>query len=141
MADPDAGNHVLTIVPWFGMQQVTAKEWSGTALDGTKLGQDLVSLYWPQDGSWIEGQVMRHCLSCRVARLGSNCNPQGGSTEANASEAIPLPIPEFTSYGILDRLLAMLTDRGLFPNLELLTVAGISAGGQTVQRRVALLIT
>jgi hypothetical protein len=42
--------------------------------------------------------------------------------------------PGLTSFGFIDTLLAKLADRKAFPNLEVIVIAGHSAGGQFVER-------
>lgn len=39
-----------------------------------------------------------------------------------------------SSYAVLDKMIALLSDKHLYPNLRQLVVTGHSAGGQTVQR-------
>jgi hypothetical protein len=109
--DPPYGGSIMTIVPWFGLQQVKAQDWSNISLDGTPLESNLMSLFWPDNGGWTGGGA--------------------GTTEPNTTAS---ELPEFTSFGVLDAILSVLLNRTLFPHLTLITAAGLSAGGQAVQR-------
>ncbi len=51
--------------------------------------------------------------------------------ESGAPAVAPLPV---SSYEVVDALLARLADRGLFPNLKTVVLAGHSGGGQLVER-------
>lgn len=50
----------------------------------------------------------------------------------------PAGVTDFSSYKVLDILIDFYMNRGTFPNLEVVVVAGHSAGAQMVQRYAAL---
>jgi hypothetical protein len=55
----------------------------------------------------------------------------------DGAQAIGGPGPLLDSYAVMDQLLAAITDRTLYPNLQRLVVTGIGAGGQFTLRYAA----
>ena len=100
-----AHDGVLSLAPWFGSEQVTAAVW------GAPAGEDGVSAFWGAASRWLTG----------------------GNTFAGADGASP-QTRYSTAFDALDALVAALRDGGGFPNLEIITVAGFSAGAQLASR-------
>ncbi|WP_420346699.1 hypothetical protein [Pelagibius sp.] len=58
----------------------------------------------------------------------------GNRNWRHGDASVSLPPGRISSFGAVERLLSHLGDRRLFPNLDRITLAGHSAGGQFVQR-------
>jgi pimeloyl-ACP methyl ester carboxylesterase len=97
---------VLVIAPDFGY----GRDWIN-AVNAEELGYGGSALYWS------------HTLDYRAGARSSRRFPDG------TVNTDPL-----SSFDVVDHLQRLLNNSKLFPNLEMVTLAGHSAGGQTVQR-------
>ena len=94
--------HILTVAPWFGNQQVQVQDWQPSSTLQTG------SLYWTSS-SWTRG---------------------GAGSVLNSG--LPSTLPGQTSYGAMDAIVSTILSK--YPSLQLITLAGFSAGAQFVQK-------
>lgn len=98
-------NEILVIAPWFSDTSFNGSQWNSQIQ--SIWGQASVSAYW-NTSSWMDG---------------------GDNTPGNG-----VPGDFTSSFDALDTLITGVKQQGLFPNLQLITVTGFSAGGQMINR-------